>query len=155
MDHASKPKLTANSIIATMKIGMKGLLRNTLINAFALFLISQVVYGLEIKGGFLTYFFGGLALALLFKLLKPILKLISLPLNALTLGFFSFVVNAIIFYLLTVFIPSISISGFTFSGISYAGFTIPKVAVNTFFAFIVIAILQSLIFNFTEWVMKK
>src|SRR5476651_852633 len=101
---------------------MKSLLRNTLINSLSLFILAQIVPGLTVHNGFFTYIAGGLALSLLFLIVKPILNIISLPLNLVTLGLFSFLTNAIIFYLLTVFVTGISITSFTFSGFSFSGF---------------------------------
>ena len=134
---------------------MKLLIRNTLINALSLFLLTQAISGIRISGGFIAFILAGFCLTILFWVLKPVLNLISLPLNALTLGFFSVVTNAILFYLLTVFIPNVSIFAFTFPGFSFAGFIVPKIFINTFFAFIVIACLQSLLFTFFKWVFKK
>lgn len=134
---------------------MKSLLRNTFINALSLAVLVQIVPGLIVNGGLLSYLAGGLALSILFIFVKPVLNLISLPLNLITLGLFSFLANAVIFYLLTVFITSISITSFTFPGLSFSGFIIPKIFFNTFFAFIIIALLQSLIVNLLSWLMKK
>ncbi|OGH06094.1 MAG: hypothetical protein A2W22_04235 [Candidatus Levybacteria bacterium RBG_16_35_11] len=134
---------------------MKSLLRNTFLNALSLFLLTQLISGINISGGFIAFVLAGFCLTILFWILKPVLNLISLPLNALTLGFFSVVTNAILFYLLTVFIPNVSIFAFTFPGFSFAGFIVPKIFINTFFAFIVIACLQSLLFTFFKWVFKK
>ncbi len=134
---------------------MKSLLRNTLINSLSLFILAQIVPGLTIHGGFLTFVAGGLALSLLFLIVKPILNLVSLPFNLVTLGLFSFLINAIIFYLLTVFVTSITITSFTFPGFSFSGFMAPKIFFNTFFAFIIVALLQSLIVNFLSWLIKK
>jgi putative membrane protein len=134
---------------------VKSLLRNTLINSLSLFILAQIESGLTIHGGLLTFIAGGLALSLLFLIVKPILNLISLPFNLITLGLFSFLINAIIFYLLTVFVTSISITSFTFQGYSFLGFIAPRMYINTFFAFIIIALLQSLIVTFLSWLIKK
>jgi len=134
---------------------MKSLLRNTLINSLSLFILAQIVPGLTVEGGFLTYVAGGLALSLLFLIVKPVLNLISLPLNLVTLGLFSFLINAIIFYLLTVFVTGITITSFSFPGFSFSGFIAPEIFFNTFFAFIIVALLQSLIVNFLSWLIKK
>jgi putative membrane protein len=134
---------------------MKSLVRKTLFNAFSIFLISQVISGMKIEGGLMSYLIGGLALTVLFFVLKPILKILTLPLNIITLGMFSFVINVIIFYLLTVFVTTITISAFTFPGLSFAGFVIPSVYVNTLFAFILISFLQSVVVSFLTWLMKK
>lgn len=134
---------------------MRLLIKNTFLNALSLFLLTQVISGIKVSGGFIAFILSGFCLTLLFWFLKPILNLISLPLNAITLGFFSVVSNAILFYLLTVFIPNVGISAFTFSGFSLAGFIIPKIHFNTFWAFIVIACLQSFLFAFFKWIIKK
>lgn len=134
---------------------MKSLLRNTLINAFALFLISQAISGIRISGGLEAYLLGGFALSLLFLILKPILNIISIPLNIVTLGFFSVITNIVIYYLLTVFVPNISITDFTYPGFSYAGFIIPKIYVNIFFSFMLVSVMQSFIFSFVSWLMRK
>jgi hypothetical protein len=71
------------------------------------------------------------------------------------MGFFSFLVNVVIFYLLTVLVVGISISSFTFPGYEYAGFIIPKIYVNTLFAFILVSFLQSIIVTFLSWLTKN
>lgn len=134
---------------------MKGFFRAVLFNSFAIFFISQILPGVKVYGGLPTYIFGGLALTLLLIVLRPVLKLLTLPLNLITLGMFSFVVNVIIFYLLTVFVMNITISAFTFPGYSYAGFIIPKIYVNTLFAFILTSFLQSVIVSFLSWLTDK
>lgn len=134
---------------------MKTMLRHTAVYSLALFLLNQINGGLIVEGGFTTYIFGGFALHLLFMLLKPILNILSLPLNLITLGLFSFLTNTIILYLATVFVPQIKISSFVFPGAKFAGFIVPVVSFNTFFAFVVSALLLSVIVGFIEWLIEK
>ncbi len=134
---------------------MKPFLRNSLFNAFSIFFLSQILPGVKVGGGLFTYLFGGLALTLLFIFLRPILKILALPLNLVTLGAFSFLTNVIIFYLLTVLVFGISITAFDFPGISYAGFIIPKIHFNTLFAFIAVAFLQSVCVSFLNWLTEN
>lgn len=121
----------------------------------ALFVVTQALGGVKVNGGLTTYIIGGIVLSILFLLVKPILSIVTLPLNIITLGLFSFVINAIILYLLTILVPNVSISAFTFSGASFWGFVIPDFAVNNFFAFIIASILLSLIVGFLKWLTKK
>ncbi len=134
---------------------MKSFARNILFNSFSIFLISQVLPGVKVTGGFFTYIIGGFALTLLLIILKPILNLLALPLNIITLGMFSFLTNVIIFYLLTILVMGISITAFTFPGYEYAGFVIPKFYFNALFAFIAVSFLQSLIVSFLSWLIQK
>ena len=134
---------------------MKGFVRNVLFNAFSIFFLTQIMSGVRVTGGLPTYLFGGIALTLLLVLLKPILNILALPLNIVTLGFFSFLTNIIIFYLLTVIVPGIAITAFNFPGLSYSGFVIPSFYFNVIFAFLLVAFLQSLIVSFLTWLVKK
>jgi len=53
----------------------------------------------------------GLALGLLNMLVKPILSLITLPLQILTLGFFGLVINMVIIWIADVIFPELVING--------------------------------------------
>ena len=44
--------------------------------------------------------------------IKPILKILTFPLTILTLGLFSFVLNALLVYVIAMVVPGFSISGF-------------------------------------------
>lgn len=134
---------------------MKAIVRNIAFYSFALFLTSQVLTGVKVFGGFWTYILGGIVLALLFLILKPIISIVTLPLNIITLGAFSFLTNVIIFYILTVFVANISVSAFTFNGFTFAGFVIPKLYLNNFFAFLVASIMLSAIIGGLKWITEK
>ncbi len=68
--------------------------------AFSIFLAERILPGIEAKDkGWYVYVLMAFVLALLNLILKPLLKLISCPLLVLTLGLFSLIINAIIFYL--------------------------------------------------------
>lgn len=134
---------------------MRGVVRNTLIYSLALFLTSLFLSGLKIEGGFLSFISGGFVLYILFMILKPVLSIISLPLNLVTLGIFSSLTNAIILYVLTVFYPKVRVEAFTFEGYSFLGFIIPSLWLNTFFAFIAVAVGISLVITLISWLIEK
>lgn len=134
---------------------MKSLIRNTTVNSFALYLISVVLAGVVISGGLATYLAGGLALSIMNVTVRPALSILSLPLNLLTLGLFSFFSNAIILYLLVVLIPSIKINAFTLEGFSFVGFVVPDIYFNSLFAYIAAAFVLSLFYSYFEWLTKK
>ncbi|HDU0225310.1 TPA: phage holin family protein [Listeria monocytogenes] len=63
--------------------------------------------------GFTTALLASFILAILNMLIRPILLLLTLPINIFTLGFFTFVVNAIMLEMTTFFIgDSFQIDGF-------------------------------------------
>lgn len=83
---------------------MSFLLR-VVINAAAIWLAAQLLSGLEVVGGedttttVIVYLVLGLVFGLVNAVVKPIVKLISFPLYILTLGLFTFVVNALMLML--------------------------------------------------------
>ena len=133
---------------------MKSFLRSFLINLFTLWLTSKVVLGFKLENGWQTYVLGGLTLTLILIFIRPLLKLLFLPINFLTLGLFSWITNVIILYLLTVFIPRISVSPFEFPGLSYQGFTIPSINFGTFESFVVTSFVISIISNLLSWLYR-
>ena len=134
---------------------MKGLIRNTVINGLSLAVLNQVVPGVTVLGGFKTFVIAGFILSLLLLIIKPILNILSLPLNMVTLGLFSFFTNSIILYLLTVFVTDVSVSKFTFNGYTFAGFVVPVMNFNTFYAFVLTAAILSVIIAFFDWLIRK
>jgi len=133
---------------------MKSLVRSTVIYTTSLYIASNTLPSLTVNGGILTYLIGGFSLMLLTLVLKPILSIISFPLNILTLGFFSVLTNTIILYILTLFVAEITIQAFAFPGFSFAGFIIPKIYVNIFFAYVVTSAVISFIASGIIWLMR-
>ena len=133
---------------------MKGIFRSFLINLFTLSLASKIVLGFKLENGWQTYVLGAMVLSLILIFIKPLLKLLFLPINFLTLGVFSWIINVVVLYLLTVFVPQIKVSAFQFLGFSYQGFTIPSMYFGNFQSFIVISFIISIISNFLTWLSR-
>ena len=66
-----------------------------LINAAALWVAIQVVDGIEHRGSWWSLLFVALVFGVLNASIRPLLKLLSLPIIILTLGLFIFVLNAL------------------------------------------------------------
>jgi putative membrane protein len=75
-----------------------GFLIRLVVNAIALLLIEYLVPGVHVSG-FGAALIAALALGIVNAVLKPILFILSLPLEVLTLGLFTLVINAALFYL--------------------------------------------------------
>lgn len=81
-----------------------------LATALSLLIIDLVVPGVDIAN-FPAALIAAIALGLVNFSVKPILSLLSLPLNFLTLGGFSLVVNGLCFWLASVLVPGFAASG--------------------------------------------
>ncbi len=72
---------------------IRGLL-SLVLNAVALLLVAEVFQGFHLEG-FAVAIVASLVLAVLNAVVKPLLMFFTLPINLLTLGLFTFVINAI------------------------------------------------------------
>ena len=81
-----------------------------LATALSLLVIDLVVPGVNIAT-FPAALIAAIALSLVNFGVKPILSLLSLPLNFLTLGGFSLVVNGLCFWLASLLVPGFTVSG--------------------------------------------
>ncbi len=133
---------------------LKILFRNIAIYATSLFLVPYFVSGVKIYGGIQTIIIGAIVLTGMFLLLRPILQVLTFPFNIITMGLFSIVTNAVILYLLTVFVPNIQIQAYRFPGASIGGFSISPFGINTFFAFLVASVVLSIISGGIKWLVK-
>jgi putative membrane protein len=86
-----------------------------LINAAALWAATRIVPGVTYSGDGAALFAVALVFGLLNALLRPILALLSCPLLILTLGLFTFVINAVILLLTSALSGSLGI-GFHVAG---------------------------------------
>ena len=77
----------------------------------AVLLAAYVVPGFVI-GGFYTALIVAIVLGVLNITIKPILSILTLPLNIITLGLFSFVINAVLLLLIASFVEGFDIAGF-------------------------------------------
>ena len=131
---------------------IKAILRRFLFYTSSLFLTTLILSGVKIFGGVQAYIIAGVSLTVMMFVLKPVLHVLSFPFNAITFGFFSFVVNAIILFLLTIFVPQITINPFITSKITFLGFVIPAIALNKWFAFLVASMTISGVYSLLAWV---
>ena len=75
-----------------------------LLNALALFITAHLVPGFIIPD-FQTLLWAAIVLAVINTILRPIFLILTLPINILTLGLFTFVINAFMLWLATLFVP--------------------------------------------------
>ncbi|HEX9688259.1 MAG TPA: phage holin family protein [Thermoanaerobaculia bacterium] len=91
------------------------LLLRILVNAAALWVATEIVPGVEHTGPWTSLLLVALVFGLLNALVRPILKLLTCPLILLTLGLFTFVINAIVLWLTSGISGSLGL-GFHVSG---------------------------------------
>lgn len=89
---------------------MIGTLLTWLATALSLLVVDIVVPGVDLAT-FPAALIAAVALGLVNSFVRPVLSVLSLPLNLVTLGLFSLVVNGICFWLASLFVPGFYVSG--------------------------------------------
>ena len=75
-------------------------------------LATTFVPGITFKGDFVTLLVAGLILGLFNLIVRPLALLLSLPLLILTLGLFYFILNGLLLWFASAFIPGYTVAGF-------------------------------------------
>ena len=78
---------------------LKKIIIGVVLNSVALFGVYKLVGDITYTGGAWFFLIGGAIIGVLNTFVKPLMKLLSLPVLLLTFGLFSLVINAVIFYL--------------------------------------------------------
>ena len=79
--------------------------------ALLIMAIAWIIPGIEVTG-FLGALIAVIIIALVNTFIKPILQIISLPINFITLGLFSLVINALMLLLSAKLSPGFEVDGF-------------------------------------------
>lgn len=109
-----------------------GLFTRLLVNALALMAVAWLFKGISFAGGIegiIAAVWAAAILGLVNVTVKPLVKLLTLPVNILTLGIFGLLVNALMLKVVDWFTPGFAVNGFF----------------AAFFGAIVLAIISSII----------
>jgi putative membrane protein len=88
---------------------MLRLIIHVLSNAIGIWAATRLVHGIHFYGSWKWLILAGAVLGLINFIIKPIIKLISLPLIWITLGLFTIVINVLLFNLVSHVVPHLVI----------------------------------------------
>lgn len=95
----------------TGRIPLNGLLVRWLLLTVAIIITSYLVSGIYVSG-FFSAFFAAAVLGILNALFRPILLILTLPINIFTLGLFTLVINAVLLKMVSGLVPGFAVYGF-------------------------------------------
>jgi putative membrane protein len=90
---------------------MTGILIHVAVNAVLLWIVGQLVSGMEVRDA-KAAIFGAIVLGLAQMTLGKVLMLISLPITFLTFGLFLLVINAVVLMTAAAFVDGFDVDGF-------------------------------------------
>jgi len=82
-----------------------------LINALAILFVGQFLPGIHVLD-YMAALWAALVLGIINTLIRPLLFLITLPINIVTLGLLTFLINGLMFWLATQFVKNFTVDGF-------------------------------------------
>jgi putative membrane protein len=87
------------------------LVLNVVLSGFAVMVSAYLIPGVNVEG-FFAAIVVALVLAIANAIVRPLIELLTLPLNILTLGLFSLVITALMVMLTDYFVTGFSVDGF-------------------------------------------
>lgn len=90
---------------------MRGFLLRWFINSLAILVVTYIVRGIEVASP-ITAIVAAFVLGIINAFLRPLIILITLPINIFTLGVFTFFINGFLFYMVSKIVKDFVITGF-------------------------------------------
>ena len=151
VNYAKRLLLTNKAFIANLKVQMKKMLRSAALASISFLVLAYFYPGFTFENPN-DRLVAAVIFALFYLFLRPVLKLLSIPLNLITFGLFSLFINVILLYLLTLTAGGFEIVPFNFSGVGLAGFNISAIYLSGLFSAVAAAIALSFISSLLFWV---
>jgi putative membrane protein len=78
----------------------------------AVLLTVYLVPGIAVTGGWVNVLLLALVWSVVTMVIRPVLTLLTLPVTVITFGLFSLVLNALLFWAMTLIVPGFAVAGF-------------------------------------------
>ena len=134
---------------------MREIIRRSCVAALSLFLVSLFLSGLVVRGGFPSFIYAGILLAIFSVILDPVIKVVTLPFNILTLGLLSFLTTFVALFILTLFYHSVSVYPFAINSFSILGLRVGHIAVGGILSYVVISATIYILSKVLDWIFNK
>lgn len=133
---------------------MKKLLKFTLLIAFSLALQNQIWSNLVFGQSVWTIIKVALILTIFELLLKPVIKILLIPINLITLGLFRIVINTVGFYLAVFLLSDFQVNSIHTIPFVWQGFSMPALNFIGFWAFVVNSTSQNFLLSIFKFILK-
>jgi putative membrane protein len=133
---------------------MRKILKFTLLSAFSLTFQNQIWGNLTFNQSLWTIIKVALILAIFEILLKPLLRILLLPINLLTLGLFRIVINTVGFYMAIFLLSDFQVNPIHTTTFIWQGINIPALNFTGFLAFAINSTTQNIIFGIFKYILK-
>lgn len=129
---------------------MKYFIRTWMFHMVAIWIIKELIPAFVVNGSWVNILIAGGILAALMVFVRPIIKILFIPINFLTLGLISWIVNVFVIYLLTLIAPNVSVVAWAYPGWTWQGFIIPATTIPYVGTLIIVTLALTFVTRFLE-----
>lgn len=131
---------------------MKSITKKILIILLSLYITANLTGGIIYQNNLSILLFGSLCLYTFNLIIKPLLNLIFMPINLLTLGASRWIINIIIFWAVTVFVDGFVIVPLKLSSFSLSGYSFPGLDLSFFWSLVLLSFIVQLCISVINWI---
>lgn len=133
---------------------MKKIVKTFLIITISLKITEIVLNNINFENSWQTLLMAGLGLTIFELFLKPVAKILLLPINLITLGTLRWLINVLGLFITTTFINGFILLNYTFPGINWNGIVLPTKSFGIIISYIITALFFNLTTSVLEWLFK-
>lgn len=126
---------------------MRKIIVNILATAASFYVAQYFLDGVQLENSWQSYLIASIVFVILNFFLTPIIKLMLLPINLLTLGLFRWLTNVLVLYLFDLVYDGIDISSFMYSGFTSSIISLPSGNISIFWVLVLASLLMSLTYS--------
>lgn len=126
---------------------MRKLIVKILATTASFYVAQYFLAGIELDKTWSAYLITSLVFVIFNFFLSPIIKLLLLPINLLTLGLFRWLTNVLVLYLFDLVYDGIRIVGFSYPGLSSSIISLPPGPLALFWVLVLASLLMNLTYS--------
>lgn len=126
---------------------MRSLIVKIIATMVSFYTTQTLVAGFHIEANWQSYLIAAIIFLLFNLLVAPVIKLLLLPINLLTLGLFRWLTQVLVIYLFDLFYNGITISSYYFGGLHNSLVALPAGKVESFWVYCLSALVMSISYN--------
>jgi uncharacterized membrane protein YvlD (DUF360 family) len=126
---------------------MRNFVVKVIANMASFYVAQYFVDGFTIAGTWQAYLLTAVVFMIFNVLVAPIIKLLLLPINLITLGLLRWLTNVLVLYIFDILYTGVSITGYHFGGYSSPVIGLPAANLNLFWTLVIASLFMSLTYS--------
>lgn len=134
---------------------MRVLITKILGTAISFYITDKIIAGFTIENTWQAFLLASIIFILINTLIKPIIKLLLLPINLVTLGLFHWLINVIVLYIFDLLYTGVTIMGYHFEGYTTRLISLPAMDLSLFWVLVLSSFTISVFYSIYEIIFRS